>query len=247
MTEVGELHAYIVACTRRYGGCDHVRIILVSVLMVWGAISGFVGATTPANAMPGVCPPFCDGIPDAAWIAPAAVPLADVYHWPALAGLATTAPSPRFRFEETCASPPVSADPRDPAVAASAQVIQPNGQWQLQVQVLHWRGDAWKSGQLAVSALQNAVGALRACAATAPWTSPSITTDQPGRVAAVISTAGKQVLHEYLMADARNGTLVDLAMWTTLPKAVEWRTVPDPVVFDAMGGPLCTAYVGSCR
>jgi hypothetical protein len=36
-------------------------------------------------------------------------------------------------------------------------------------------------------------------------------------------------------------------MWTTLPKAVEWRAVPDPVVFDAMGDPLCTAYVGSCR
>ncbi|MDT4999208.1 MAG: hypothetical protein QOK12_1313 [Mycobacterium sp.] len=223
------------------------RMILASVLMAWGAFSGLVGATTPANAMPGDCPPFCDGIPDSAWIAPAAIPLADVYHWPALAGLATTAPSPRFRFEETCASPPVPADPRGPAVAASAQVTQPNGQWQLQVQVLHWRGDSWTSGQLASAALQNAVDALRACAVTAPWTSPSITTDQPGRVAAVISTADKQVLHEYLLADVRNGTLVDLAMWTTLPKAVEWRAVPDPVVFDAMAGPLCTAYVGSCR
>jgi hypothetical protein len=224
-----------------------VRIILASVLVVWGAFNGLVGATTPANAMPGDCPPFCDGIPDSAWIAPAAIPLADVYHWPALAGLATTAPSPRFRFEQTCTSAPVSADPRDSVAAASAQVTQPNGQWQLQVQVLHWRGDAWKSGQLASAALQNAVDALHACAATAPWTSPSITTDQPGRVAAVISTADKQVLHEYLLADARSGTLVDLAMWTTLPMAVEWRSVPDPVVLDAMAGPLCTAYVGSCR
>jgi len=246
MTEVGELHAYIVALTRR-GGSDHLRMTLASVLMTWGIVSAFVGVTAPANAMPGDCPPFCDGIPDSAWIAPAAIPLSDVYHWPALPGLATTAPSPRFRFEDTCASPPVSADPRDFAAAASAQVTQPNGQWQLQVQVLHWRGDALKSGQLAVSVLQNAVGALRACSVTAPWTSPSITTDQPGRVAAVISTADKQVLHEYLLADARNGTLVDLAMWTTLPNAVDWRSVPDPVVFDAMGSPLCTAYVGSCR
>jgi hypothetical protein len=220
------------------------RLILAAVLVAWGAVSGLVGAPS-AEAMPGDCPPFCDGIPDAAWIAPDAIPLADVYDWPALAGLATTAPSPRFRFEETCASPPVPGDPRDPTVAARAQVIQPNGQWQLQVQVLHWRGDAWKSGQLAVSALQNAVGALRTCAGSG--ISPSITTDQPGRVAAVISAAGKQVLHEYLLADVRNGTLVDLAMWTTLPAAVEWRAVPDPVVFDAMGGPLCTAYVGSCR
>lgn len=223
------------------------RIILGAVLMAWGAVTGLVGAPAPANAMPGNCPPFCDGIPDSAWIAPGAIPLADVYHWPALAGLATSAPSPRFRFEETCVSPPVRADPRDFVAAASAQVAQPNGQWQLQVQVLHWRGDAWQTGQLAVSALQNAVGALRACARTAPRTSPSITTDRPGRVAAVISIAGQQVLHEYLLADARNGTLVDLAMWTTLPKAVEWRAVPDPVVLDAMGAPLCTAYVGSCR
>jgi hypothetical protein len=223
-----------------------VRMFLASVFVAWGAFSGLVGATTTANAMPGNCPPFCDGIPDAAWIAPAAIPLSDVYHWPALAGLATTAPSPRFRFEETCASPPVPADPRDSVVAARAQVTQPDGQWQLQVQMLHWRGDAWKSGQLAVSALQNAVGALRACAATAPLTSPSLTTDQPGRAAAVITTADKQVLHEYLLADARNGTLVELAMWTTLPTTVDWRAVPDPVVLDAMGAPLCTGYIGSC-
>jgi hypothetical protein len=226
-----------------------VRIIVASAsaLVVWGAIGGFVCAMVPAHAVPGHCPPFCDGIPDSAWIAPGAVPLADVYHWPALAGLATSTPSPRFRFEETCASPPVPADPRDYVVAAVAQVSPPIGQWQLQAQVLHWRGDAWRSGQTAVAALQNALGALRACAATAPWTSPSITTDQPGRVAAVISTPGKQVLREYLLVDPRNGTLVELAMWTSLPKAVEWRTVPDPVVFDAMAEPLCAAYVGSCR
>jgi hypothetical protein len=222
-------------------------MIVASALVVWGAISGSVCATTPAHAVPGYCPPSCDGIPDSAWIAAGAVPLADVYHWPGLAGLATSRPSPRFRFEETCASPPVPADPRDYAVAAVAQVSPPTGQWQLQVQVLHWRGAAWRSGQTAVAALQNALGALRACAATAPWTSPSITTDQPGRVAAVISTPGKQVLREYLLVDPRNGTLVELAMWTSLPKAVEWRTVPDPVVFDAMAEPLCAAYVGSCR
>ncbi|MDT5289483.1 MAG: hypothetical protein QOF88_4372 [Mycobacterium sp.] len=247
MSEVGQLHTYIVARTRRGGGCDHVRLILASVLVVWMTISGGIGTTAPAHAVPGLCPPSCDGIPNSAWIPPDAVPLADVYRWPALAGLATSAPSPRFRFEQTCVSPPVPADPRDYAVAARARVIQPADQWQLQVQVLHWRGDAWQTGQLAVAALQNALGALRACAVTAPWNSPSITTDQPGRVAAVISTAGRQVLHEYLVVDPRSGTLVDLAMWTSLPQAVEWRAVPDPVVFDAMANPLCTAYVGSCR
>ena len=244
MFEVGELHAYIVARTRRGEGCDHVRRILASALVVWGAFSGSVCA--PASAGPGNCPPFCDGIPDSAWIAPAAVPLADVYRWPGLAGLATTTPSPRFRFEDTCASPPVAADPRDHAVAATAAVPQPAGQWQLQAQVLHWRGDAWQTGQTAVAVLQTAFGALRACAATAPRNSPSITTDQPGRVAAVISTPGKQVLREFLLVDPRSGTLANLAMWTSLPQAVEWRPVPDPVVFDAMAAPLCTAYTDSC-
>jgi hypothetical protein len=222
-------------------------MILASALVVWGTISGSLCVTAPAHAMPRDCPPFCDRIPDSAWISPGAVPLDDVYRWPGLAGLAASTSSPRFRFEGTCASQHVGADPRDYAVAAVAQVSQPTGQWQLRVQVLHWRGDAWQSGQTAVAALQNAVGALRACTVTAPWTSPSITTDRPGRLAAVISTPGSQVLHEYLLVDPRSGTLVDLAMWTSLPQAVEWRAVPDPVVFDAMANPLCTAYVGSCR
>ena len=94
--------------------------------------------------------------------------------------------------------------------------------------MLHWRGDAWQAGQTAVAVLQTALGALRACAATAPRNSPSITTDQPGRVAAVVSTPGRQVLREYLLVDPRSGTLVNLAMWTSLPQAVEWRRGAGP-------------------
>jgi hypothetical protein len=247
MSEVSELHAYILARTGRGGGCDQVRKILALALVVLGAISGSVCATAPARAMPRDCPPFCDGIPSSAWIAPSAVPLDDVYGWPGLAGIATSASSPRFRFEETCASPPVARDPRDYAVASVAQVSQPAGQWQLRVQVLHWRGDAWQSGQTAVAAQQGALDELRACAVTAPSASPSVSTDQPGRVAAVISTPRSQVLHEYLLVDAASGTLVELAMWTSLPQVVDWPAVPDPVVFGAMAAPLCTAYVGSCR
>jgi hypothetical protein len=222
------------------------RVILAWALAVWVAVGGALCGMAPAQAGPGNCPPFCDGIPDSAWISADAVPLADVYHWPGLAGLATSAPATRFRFEETCSSAPAVDDPRGYAVAARARVRQPEGQWQLEVQVLHWRGDAWETGQTAVAVLQNALGTLRACAKTAPQTSPSITTDQPQRVAAVISTPGKQVLHEYLLIDPRSGTLVDLAMWTSLPPAVEWRPVPDPVVFDAMAAPLCIAYTASC-
>lgn len=246
MSEVRELHTYIVARIGRGGGCD-VRMIFASALVVCGTISGVLCATAPALAGPGNCPPFCDGIPDSAWIAPGDVPLADVYRWPGLAGLATSAPAPTFRFEQTCASPPVGADPRTYAVAAMAQVTQPIGQWQLQVQVLHWRGDAWQSGQTADAVLQTALGRLRDCGVTSPRTSPSITTEQPGTVAAVISSPGQEVLREYLLVDARSGTLVELAMWTALPQAVPWRSTPDPVIFDALAAPLCAAYARSCR
>jgi hypothetical protein len=218
-------------------------MFFASALVVWVAISGVVCAPVPARAGPGNCPPFCDGIPDSAWIAAPDLPLHGVYRWPGLAGLAASAPSPRFRFEQTCASPPVGADPRTYAVAAVARVPQPSGQWQLQVQVLHWRGDAWQTGQTADSVLQTALGALQACTTT-PAT---ITTDRPGRVAAVINTPGKQVLHEYLLADASSGTVVELAMWAASPQAVPWRAAPDPAVLDAMAAPLCAAYAGSCR
>ena len=55
------------------------------------------------------------------------------------------------------------------------------------------------------------------------------------------------MLHEYLLADPRSGTLVELAMWATTPPLVDWPSVPDAQVLDAMAAPLCTAYIGSCR
>jgi hypothetical protein len=84
-------------------------------------------------------PPACDRIPEAAWIPPWGIPLNSHYAWPRLPGVAVTAVAPRFRFEELCASPPVLLDPRSWAVAERALVVNPEGQWQLQAQVLHWR------------------------------------------------------------------------------------------------------------
>ena len=54
-------------------------------------------------------------------------------------------------------------------------------------------------------------------------------------------------MHAYLVADSRNSSLVEVALWSTLPAAVEWSVVPDTQVFDAMAAPLCAAYLGSCR
>lgn len=209
---------------------------------------GLAVAPTPAaHAVPGVCPPICDAVPDSAWIVPIDIPLYPVYRWPGLAGLAVTAAAPRFIFEEFCASPAVPGDPRAYAVAASARVTKPAGQWQLRAQVMHWRGDAAQNEPLVRSVLDTAGSRLRSCQSTAPLVSPSLTTSDPERIAAVISVAGRQVVHQYLLAHPASGTIVELALWSPLPALVPWPAVPDVGVFDALEAPLCQAYLGSCR
>ena len=82
------------------------------------------------------------------------IPLNSTYRWPSLAGLAvpmTGTTTPRFRFEEVCATPAFPQDTRNSAVAAGRRCANPQGQWQLQAQVLHWRGDTARGGQTASS------------------------------------------------------------------------------------------------
>ncbi|MBV8930565.1 MAG: ATPase, partial [Mycobacteriaceae bacterium] len=124
----------------------------------------------------------------------------------------------------------------------------PPGQWQLQVQVFHWRGEVWRAGQNSDAVVAAAATALRACQQTVPSVSPSITLEQTGRVAAVISVGGAlpQVAHEYLVSHPLSGTLVELAMWATSPPLVGWPTVADEKILDALTAPLCAAYTGSC-
>ena len=221
-----------------------VRLLLAAALIL-GAL-----AATPARASadPSTCPPACDRIPASAWPAAAALPLADTYHWPGLAGVAVTAASPRFRFEELGGAPPVAKDPRDYAVASKAFVDSGQGQWQLQVQIVHWRGETWRGGQLALQVLKTARDTLRSCQATAPQSSPSITTDEPDQLAAVVS--GPVVLHQYLVAHPQSSTIAEVSMWApsglVLPPVPAWPVIADATLFDAMTAPLCAAYLGSC-
>jgi hypothetical protein len=198
----------------------------------------------PAGAVPGACPPICDAIPDSAWVNPISVPLNPVYRWPGLAGLAVTAPSARFGFEALCGSSPIAQDARAYAVSARSVVLHPEGEWNLLVQVLHWRGDTATGGPAALTTLETARSRLRDCQSDA---SPSITTDDAQRIAAVISVTGKQVMHEYLLAHPNSSTVVELAMWSSLPAQVDWPAVADAQVLDAMAAPLCSAYIRSCR
>jgi hypothetical protein len=223
--------------------------MLVAAMLAACGLAIAPAAVVPAHAMPADCPPNCDRIPASAWIDPAQIPLYSTYRWPGLAGVAVTTTNPRFRFEEACAAPPVPDDPRGYAVSARATVPQPDGQWQLQVQVMHWRGETWRGGQLAAAVFDKAVGALRGCQSTSPLTSPSLTTDAPDRMAAVVSGVlpGQAVLHQYVLVDPRNSTIVEVALLAKTPPRVNWPPVADPQIFDAMAAPLCTAYIDSCR
>jgi len=208
-------------------------------------VASTLALAPPASAEPvGTCPPACDRIPQMAWIGPASIPLDTTYAWPELAGLAVTARAPRLRFEELCAIPPLPGDPRNYAVAERVSVSNPRGQWQLQAQVLHWRGETWLGGELAQATVATAVQSLRDCQAGNPAASASLVVDEPDRFAAVIS--GPVVLHEYLVADPVNSTVTELALWSDAPAQTPWPSVTDTAVLDALGAPLCTAYIGSC-
>lgn len=221
--------------------------LLLAVAMATCGLAIAPSSGWQARAVPGACPPICDAIPDSAWVDPAAIPLYPVYRWPGLAGLAVTAPSPRFGFEALCGSPPVADDPRAYAVGARSLVLHQEGQWNLLVQVIHWRGDTATGGATALATLETARSRLRLCQATVAAASPSVTTDDAQSIAAVISVAGEQVMHEYLLAHPSSSTVVELAMWSSLPAQVDWPAVADAQVLDAMEAPLCSAYIRSCR
>ena len=228
-------------------GVVPMRVILATILVAGGFAVALI-VVIPAHAEPETCPPVCDQIPDTAWIQRHAVPLASAYNWPALAGLAVqvtgAAAAPRFRFEDLCATPPVPQDARDSAVAARVTVAHPDGQWQLRAQILHWRGDTARGGPIAASVFSNAVAALRGCQRGAPVQSPSITSDEPNRMAAVIS--GPVIMHTYLVAHVASSTISELTLWSSGPPQVPWPAMADDPVLNSMTAPLCEAYIASC-
>jgi hypothetical protein len=222
------------------------RVFLATMLVVGGLAVALV-VVVPAHADPETCPAVCDQIPNTAWIQQHAVPLDSVYHWPTLAGLAvqtTGAASPRFRFEDLCAAPAAPPGARDSAVAARVTITRPDGDWQLQAQILHWRGDTARGGAMATSVFGNAVAALRSCQRAAPAQSPSVTTDDSNRMAAVIS--GPVVMHTYLVAHPASSTITELTLWESGPPQVPWPVLTDDPVLNALAAPLCDAYIASC-
>ena len=209
------------------------------------AVATCVHAAPAASAEPAsTCPPACNRIPETAWISPTAIPLHSTYSWPKLAGLAVTSRPARFGFEDLCGTPWDAADPRHYAVAERSEVSNPDGEWQLRAQVVHWRGETWRGGQLAQDAVAAAATALKTCQATNASASASLIIDEPDRVAAAIS--GPVVLHQYLIADPVTSTVTELALWSRAPVRTPWPAVTDSAVLDSLGAPLCTAYLGSC-
>jgi len=223
------------------------RLVVAAMLSAGGLMMACVSSSGHAHADQETCPPVCDRIPDTAWISPSAIPLNSTYHWPPMAGLAvsmTGTATPRFRFEEVCATPALPQDTRDSAVAGRTTVGNAPGQWQLRAQVLHWRGDTAHGGQNASSVFDTAAAALRSCQLGAAAESPSITIDEPNRLAAVIS--GPVLMHTYLVAHLENSTLSELTLWASQPPQLPWPIISDSQVLDAMTSPVCAAYLGSC-
>jgi hypothetical protein len=242
MSEMRQLHVYDCALMRAV----QLRAFLAT-MMVAGSFAIVLFVATPGQAEPETCPPVCDQIPGTAWINQRSIPLHSVYNWPALAGISialTGGETPRFKFEQLCNTTALPQDSRNSAVAARAAVARPNGQWQLQAQILHWRGDTARGGALAASVFSTAVAALRGCQLGAPAQSPSITDDEPTRMAAVIS--GPVVVHTYLVAHAASSTLSELTLWATGSPQVPWPVLSDSAVLDALIAPLCEAYIASC-
>lgn len=243
MTEMRQLHIYDCALMDKLP----LRVILATMLVA-GSFAVALIVVVPAHGEPETCPGLCDRIPNTAWIDQHAVPLDAVYHWPALAGQAVqttgSAPGPRFRFEELCATPATPRDPRDSAVSARSTVQHPDGQWQLQAQILHWRGDTARGGEIATGAFNSAVAALRSCQQRAPLQSPSLTSDETNRMAAVIS--GPVVMHTYLFAHPASSTISEVTLWSSAPPQSTWPAIADDPVLGAMSAPLCEAYIASC-
>ena len=221
------------------------RLILATMVIASGLVVGCMSSVV-AHADPEACPPICDRIPDTAWVPSSAIPLNSTYRWPNLARLAvpmTGTATPRFRFEEVCATPAFPQDTRNSAVASRATVTNPQGQWQLQAQVLHWRGDTARGGQSASSVFDIATAALRGCQLGVAAESPLLTVAEPNRLAAVIS--GPVIMHTYLVARPENSTISELTLWSSEPQ-VAWPVISDAQVLDAMTSPVCAAYIGSC-
>lgn len=242
MAEMRQLHIYDCALMDKLP----MRVFLAT-MVVAGSFAVALIVVIPAYGEPETCPGICDRIPNTAWIDQHAVPLDAVYHWPALAGQAAhttgAAPGPRFRFEALRRAGP-AAGPRDSAVVARSTVAHPDGQWQLQAQVLHWRGDTAHGGAVAATVFGNAVAALRGCQQRAPQESPSLTSDEPTRMAAVIS--GPVVMHTYLLAHPASSTISELTLWSSAPPQTLWPAMADDPVLSAMNASLCEAYIASC-
>ena len=126
------------------------------------ALSGVFVTPGGAQAVPGFCPPICDAIPDSAWIEPGSLPL--------VADLPVACPGRGRRHRDQrrgssssrgASAPASSTDPRRYAVAARAAVPNPDGQWNLQVQVIHWRGDTVTGGKAALETLEKAASPWR--------------------------------------------------------------------------------------
>lgn len=66
---------------------------------------------------------------------------------------------------------------------------------------MHRRGETWQGGQTVTAVFDDA---------------------GPIRLAAILSAPDRGVLHQYLVAEPRNSTVTELALWSTAQPSVLW-------------------------
>ena len=142
-------------------------------------------------------------------------------------------PSPRRHrgssFEALCAGPAVAGDPRDYAVAARAVVRQPAGSVEpagagAALARRHRDRRArrrWRRSRPPGCALRDCQAHR---AAGSPRRSPPATRSRLGR--GDQRRGRRRSCTQYLLADPTSSTVVELAMWSTLPPLVAWPAVP---------------------
>ena len=119
MAEMRELHVYDCALM----SCRGMRLVLATTLIAGGLLfASVVVRSSPARSRR-PARRYATRFPTRPGSSAAAIPLNSVYHWPPRRpgpqSPMTGAATPRFRFEELCATPAFPQDTRDSAVAGS--------------------------------------------------------------------------------------------------------------------------------
>ena len=129
--------------------------------------------------------------------------------------------APRFGSRRLARTPPVPATPATTRWRRAPSCRTRRASGSCRRRSCTGAGTPWRAGRPRRRRSETPVAALRDCQLTAPLRLAVAHHRRARRgSAAVISVAGRACMHEYLLADPRSSTIVELALWSTLPPQV---------------------------